>query len=133
MKLTGYNHHHHHHKLFQPRSRVTDTISNGIQSLGRLRGKAMDTARRIHWKVDSVKKPIEQTARAIDKGIRGAYAGYRFLEPVLPLDRETKMGIRNFMGQYDATSNRNRQTYDNPIRELVLPHARRAFHGAVIG
>ena len=52
MKLTGYNHHQH-HTLFLPRSRVKDTINNGIQSLGRLKDRAMDTARKIHGKVES--------------------------------------------------------------------------------
>ena len=36
MKLAGYNHHQH-HKLSQPRSRVKDTINNGIQSFAKLR------------------------------------------------------------------------------------------------
>ena len=72
-------------------------------------------------------KKAEHVAGQTDSVIRGAYSAYRVLEPILPLHREIKMGIRTFMGQYHQTANRIRETYNNPVRELVMPGARQMF------
>ena len=118
MKLTGYNHHQH-HKLFPSRSRVKDTINNGIQRLGRLRDRAMDAARKIHGKVES-------TAGKIDSGVKTAYAAYGFLEPFLPLTEDQRGTIRGYKTAYNAASYAAQEIWNNPVRELG-PVAARGF------
>ena len=87
----------------------------------------LEAYHKVRHKVGEVAKKAEHVAGQTDSVIRGAYSAYRALEPVLPLDREIKMGTRAFMGQYDQTAGRIRETYNNPVRELVMPRARHMF------
>ena len=73
---------------------------------------------------------LENVASTTDKAIRGAYEGFRLLEPLLPVGRDVIMGVRTFMSQYDQTANRVREAYNNPVRELVMPRVREAVHVA---
>ena len=109
-----------HHKLHRMGGSLKKTFNNGLE-----------VNHKVRHKVGEVAKKAEHVAGQTDSVIRGAYSAYRVLEPVLPLDREIKMGIRTFMGQYDQTADRISETYNKPVRELVMPRVRHMFRQAI--
>ena len=100
-KNAGDHYTHGHNKVYRRIDALKDSFNNGIIAIHRVTSR------------------IEDTARKIDRGVKGAYSIYSTLEPFLGLGAETRGAIHGAKAAYNATSYAAREIYQNLVRELM--------------